>query len=148
MGNCFSWGIAEGTMYYPNGEFLASGYSGNGVYTNKSDCCNVKDHGPLPVGLYTIEPPIHHPKCGKYTLGLTPDPSNTMYDRGEFKIHGDSIAAPGTASDGCIILNRIARTRIWESGVRCLRVVSTMGAPPNDGENVWGDNLLTLPPQP
>lgn len=141
--SCFSWGIAEGCIYYPNGDFLATGYSGNGQFKNKSDCCGVKDHGPLPVGFYTIEAPMNHPKCGIYTLGLTPDKSNNMKDRAGFKIHGDSIANPGTASDGCIILNRIARTRIWESGTRCLRVVSTLGGA-SQPDSTWGDNLISI----
>lgn len=41
-----------------------------------------------------------------------------------FRIHGDSIRAPGTASHGCIILPRAIRDRIWASGDRALQVVT------------------------
>jgi hypothetical protein len=52
-----------------------------------------------------------------------PDPGTETFGRGEFRIHGDSIAHPGTASHGCIILPRAVRDAIWRSGDRALEVV-------------------------
>jgi len=49
-----------------------------------------------------------------------------MCGRSAFLIHGDSIAAPGTASHGCIILARPDRERIAESGVKQLVVVAEL----------------------
>ena len=58
-----------------------------------------------------------------FSLRLTPDPANDMCGRDGFLIHGDSIAHPGTASQGCIILNRLQREHIAASPVKLLRVV-------------------------
>ena len=60
---------------------------------------------------------------GPYVLPLTPDPENLMYGRDGFLIHGDSITNPGSASEGCIILPRSARTMIAASGDNRLEVV-------------------------
>jgi hypothetical protein len=49
-----------------------------------------------------------------------------MCGRDNFLIHGDSIAAPGTASHGCIILNRLARERIDAARVGPLVVVAKL----------------------
>lgn len=37
-------------------------------------------------------------------------------------IHGDSIARPGTASEGCVILDRSMREQIWSGGDHTLEV--------------------------
>lgn len=55
-----------------------------------------------------------------------PDPANDMCGRGGFLIHGDSTADPGTASQGCIILNRSQREQIAANPVKLLRVVERM----------------------
>lgn len=47
-------------------------------------------------------------------MRLTPIPSNKMFRRNAFLIHGDSITAPGTASAGCIIFNSGPRKKIWD----------------------------------
>jgi len=43
---------------------------------------------------------------------LSPHPDNEMFGRGSFRIHGDSIKNPGTASHGCIIAPRSVREKI------------------------------------
>ena len=53
-------------------------------------------------------------------------------DHPEDTNHGDSIAAPGTASDGCVIMPRFARERVWESQDRRLAVVPSLPAWPNE----------------
>ena len=100
------------------------GYAGAADGKNNPEMQSVHNVGPLPVGLYDIGEPRNTPKHGPFVLPLTPHPENEMYGRSEFLIHGDSIAAPGTASEGCIIMNRIVRNHIAESGDTVLRVVS------------------------
>jgi hypothetical protein len=58
-------------------------------------------------------------------MPLTPDPANDMCGRAGFFIHGDNITAPGTASDGCIILSRTTRVAIDASEDKQLTVVAT-----------------------
>lgn len=69
------------------------------------DGLTANDFGPLPCGLYTINPPVDTTTHGPYVMWLTPDPSNDMAGRSEFGIHGDRISALGKflASEGCIV---------------------------------------------
>jgi hypothetical protein len=99
------------------------GYAGRGVGKNNPLMQNVSNVGPLPAGTYTIESPVDTETHGLYVLWLTPDPMNEMFGRTGFGIHGDSIDNPGNASEGCIVLPRITREAIWESGDRQLLVV-------------------------
>lgn len=100
------------------------GYSGCGDGKNnpfKQDCHNV---GPLPTGRYTIESPVDTDAHGPYVLRLDPDEGNEMHGRAGFLIHGDSVAHPGTASQGCIIMPRAVREQVWQSGDHRLEVVA------------------------
>jgi len=109
----------------PTGEeVVAIGYSGHGEGKNNPNLQNVHDVGPLPVGVYDIGPPQDTVTHGPYVLTLHPEPDNVMYGRSGFLIHGDSVVHPGTASQGCIIMSRDIREKIWKSGDRVLRVVS------------------------
>lgn len=94
------------------GCLLGYGYAGNGEGKNNPEMQNVKMVGPLPKGKYTIGNPYDSQHTGPFTLPLMPDPSNEMFGRDEFKIHGDSIDKPGTASNGCIIMSRKIREEI------------------------------------
>jgi len=105
-------------------DLIAIGYAGAGAGKNNPNMESIRNVGPIPVGLFTIESPrdtIHSP----YTLPLTPYPANEMFGRAGFLIHGDSIHAPGTASQGCIILPRDIRYIIWGSGDHDIEVVHT-----------------------
>ncbi len=104
-------------------ELVGVGYSGSPAGKNNPDMQNVAQTGPLPRGTYTISAPRTSPHTGPYTLDLTPDPANEMFGRTEFRIHGDSIEHPGTASEGCIITGRHVREEIWTSGDHQLEVV-------------------------
>jgi Protein of unknown function (DUF2778) len=124
---------SSGKFYNDVPDLLAIGYAGgdcgarpDGV--NNPALQNVVDVGPLPVGLYRIGPPFDHGTKGPYFMSLTPDPANEMYGRSGFGIHGDLITAPGQqkASDGCIILPKLVREQIWNSGDHDLRVVATL----------------------
>jgi hypothetical protein len=57
-------------------------------------------------------------------MPLTPDPSNEMFGRSAFFIHGDNPQLNHTASDGCIILIRPLRADISNSGDDDLIVTS------------------------
>lgn len=85
---------------------------------------NVEKIGPLPRGMYTIGEPYHHPVLGPYTMNLTPDVGNKMYNRSAFRIHGDKASAPGTASEGCIVLNH--SDRIYVAAAREGKVDSVL----------------------
>ncbi len=76
-----------------------SGYKGETDQTKKN-------FGPIPTGKYTVEN-----SCGetKGKCNLTPDPSNNMFGRNSFQIHGDNSKGDQSASQGCIILNKSDR---------------------------------------
>jgi len=105
------------------------GYCGKGSCKDNPAAESVVNEGPIPVGWYTIQAPVDTDEHGPYVLWLTPDPTNVMYGRSGFGIHGDSIDDPGSASEGCIILDRNEREAIWGSGDNRLEVVS--GQVPN-----------------
>ena len=98
------------------------GYSGAGEGKNNPAMQEVHNVGPIPRGLYTIEPPVDTKTHGPYVMWLEPDPENDMCGRSAFGIHGDSKVEPGSASEGCIVLDRVVRERIWASGDRQLEV--------------------------
>ena len=106
-----------------DGQRVAIGYSGAGDCKNDPSAQDVHNAGPLPRGLYEIGAPVDTMTHGPYVLRLTPDPANEMCGRAGFLIHGDSKVAPGTASEGCIILRRMVREKIWDSGDKQLEVV-------------------------
>jgi hypothetical protein len=106
-----------------DGENVAEGYSGAGDGKNNPSMQDVPNVGPIPVGNYTIEKPIDTKTHGPYVLHLTPDDANEMFGRTAFMIHGDSVVHPGTASEGCVIMNRTVREKIWASGDTMLEVV-------------------------
>src|SRR6185503_20515036 len=116
--------IATGTWFAPSGEPLGHGYSGHPPDgRNNPGMCDVPNVGPIPPGQYTILFPRTTVQHGPYVLPLVPAPDNQMHGRSGFLVHGDSIQAPGTASQGCIILPRNVREAIWGSGDKILEVV-------------------------
>jgi hypothetical protein len=117
---------STGSLYDPTNNLVEKGYSGNGVWKDDPASQSVKDHGPLPAGLYSIGAAIADGgHLGPFVMPLTPDPRNDMCDRGGFFIHGDNITAPGTASDGCIIMSHTTRVAINASEDKQLTVVAT-----------------------
>lgn len=112
---------------YNNHEKIASCYSGKGEGKNNPSMQNVHNVGPIPCGHYTIQPPIDSPDHGPFAMHLLPNPTNEMFKRSAFMIHGDSVAHPGEASEGCIITSRVSRQAIWNSGIRALYVQQSEG---------------------
>lgn len=105
---------------------LAVGYAGRYDGKNNPDMQDVKEIGPLPVGLYRIGDPYKHELLGPITMNLEPNYSNEMLGRADFRIHGDSSEHPGMASKGCIVMPREIRQFIADhlsEGSRSLEVV-------------------------
>jgi hypothetical protein len=126
---CFTYEQATGNMFrVENGarDLIGTGYSGseadNGKNNPHAQC--ERDIGPLPRGAYTIGAPVMGPS--PFSLPLDPAPANEMCGRSGFLVHGDSIAHPGTASQGCIILSRPIREAIAASGINQLVVVDRL----------------------
>lgn len=113
-----------GELFDAAGERVGVGYSGFGIGKNNPALQRQPNVGPLPCGLYTIEPPIdvHGGPHGPYVLPLTPDTGNEMFGRSEFLMHGDSIGHPGEASHGCVIQLIGVRMRVAKSGDNRLKV--------------------------
>lgn len=105
-----------------NGEHVAFGYSGGGEGKNNPAMQEIHDVGPIPKGRYKIEiiadesgNPVDYEQKKAPVLRLVPDPANEMFGRAGFLIHGDSISAPGSASEGCIIMAHWVRQSIIQS---------------------------------
>lgn len=112
-----------GDFFDPQGQKVATGYSGNGEWKNDPASDGVKGHGPIPRGRYSIIG--IESGHGGFALVLDPDKENDMKGRSGFLIHGD-MADPklrGTASEGCIIVPRLVREAIWQSPDHRLEVV-------------------------
>lgn len=106
-----------------DGVQVAVGYSGAGEGKNNPAMQSVPNVGPIPLGSYTAGDPYDTMTHGPFVLRLTPSPANDMFGRAGFLIHGDSVVAPGTASEGCIILDRAVREQIAASADRDVEVV-------------------------
>jgi hypothetical protein len=99
---------------------ISVGYSGSQLYQNNPDAQHIKNNGPIPRGEYQITLVDNHK--GPYSIALSPQDDNEMFDRSSFMIHGDNSKGDKSASQGCIILDRATRERITESGVETLVV--------------------------
>ena len=120
-----SWTYSQSTGEITNakGELLATGYSGFMQGKNNPSLQSVRNLGPLPVGLWVMLRVFDSPHTGPFTIVLEPAPGTETFGRSEFRIHGDSRKAPGTASHGCVIAPRPARETIWGSKDRELMVI-------------------------
>jgi hypothetical protein len=107
-----------------NGQHVSNGYAGNGRGKNNPSMQAAQGVGPIPAGKWKIVSVADSPNTGPFTIKLQPCSGTECFGRSEFRIHGDSVAHPGTASHGCIILQRSVRDRIWKSGDRDLEVVT------------------------
>ena len=119
------WTYAQKTgSLLQDGQAVATGYSGFDEGKNNPAMQAIHDVGPIPQGAWTIEgPPINTTEHGPFVLTLAPSSSTNTFGRSGFLMHGDSIHAPGTASKGCIIMARVFREQVWNSGDRDLEVV-------------------------
>jgi hypothetical protein len=117
----------SGEMHDAAGKLLGTGYAGHGAGVNNPALQAIPNTGPLPQGVYSINPPVNTTTHGPYVMWLTPNLGNQMFGRSGFGIHADEIANPGKrlASTGCIVMSNPARVAIWgaaEADDRQLRV--------------------------
>lgn len=114
---------------FRDGHYQARGYSGHEWGKNNPGAQAAPDIGPIPTGRWRMMEIRDSANVGPLCIVLhardgTPgDDRHDATGRGAFRIHGDSIARPGTASHGCIILPRATRLALWRSGDRDLEVV-------------------------
>ncbi len=130
-----SWLYVQRTGHlYFNGAKFATGYSGGGLGKNNPEMQGAQGVGPIPVGRWRIVgEPYDSEDLGPFVLRLEPNIGTDTLGRSAFRIHGDSIKKPGTASRGCVILPRAVRLAIWESGDVDFTVVS------EEAHNVQGN---------
>ena len=107
-----------------DGVAVATGYSGNARGKNNPSMQAAVGVGPIPAGKWSITEKYDSANVGPYALKLVPKAGTQTFGRSAFRIHGDSIRNPGTASHGCIILPRPVRERIWRSNDHDLEVVT------------------------
>ena len=117
-----------GRFISPDGEILATGYAGGNCGANPEGKNNpaaqaLPGIGPLPQGVYTFTQHVDSPKLGPFAILLVPDPENEMFGRSVFRMHGDSIAHPGAASEGCIVMPRAVREAVFDSDDHTITVV-------------------------
>lgn len=115
------WDQSSGTLTR-NGQLISKGYSGFQRGKNNPSMQAAIGVGPIPRGRWKITEKYDSANVGKYALKLEPVGHNAL-GRSAFRVHGDSIANPGTASHGCVILPLTIRQKIWTSGDRDLEVV-------------------------
>lgn len=119
-----------------DGILVGTGYSGFGSGKNNPDAEAVMDVGPIPEGSWEIcGPPMDTKEHGPYVLRLEPTPVTQTFGRTGFLMHGDSLEHPGEASKGCIIMDRIVRTRVYQSGDTKLLVVAGNSQQESSSEN-------------
>lgn len=114
--------VSAHTFYLDGVYKFNAEYSGRpGLMNDSANEC-ISDKGPIPRGTYTIGAAFYHHKTKAYTMRLTPFIENQMCGRDGFMIHGNSVAHPLDASDGCIILNLSERKIINDSTDKILVV--------------------------
>lgn len=113
-----------------DGKLVSRGYSGKDRGKNNPALQNMPGIGPIPRGMWRMVRVYDSASVGPFAIELhavdaTPDDDrHDETGRGAFRIHGDSIRAPGTASKGCIILPRAVREGLWRSGDRLIEVIA------------------------
>jgi len=120
-----AWTFQQGTGDISHdGEFIATGYSGNGDGLNNPQAQGQGFVGPIPRGTYTIGAAMQDGgHMGPFVLPLTAWPVNRMFGRDGFFVHGDNATRDQSASQGCIVLHRQWRQMIAQSGDTILMVV-------------------------
>lgn len=124
-----SWVYRQSTgELLEDGKVISRGYSGKARGRNNPALQGVAGTGPIPRGRWRMTSVYNSARVGPFAITLhaidaVPDDIHQATGRSAFRIHGDSIRAPGTASNGCIILPRAVRERLWRTGDRTLEVI-------------------------
>ncbi|MDB5724999.1 MAG: hypothetical protein JWQ16_1753 [Novosphingobium sp.] len=116
------WDQSAGTLSRDD-KLVSRGYAGAGRGKNNPAMQDAVGVGPIPRGRWIITTVRDSPNTGPFTIVLEPAKGTDTRGRSAFRIHGDSVKNPGTASHGCIILPRAIRNQIWASGDRDLVVI-------------------------
>jgi hypothetical protein len=119
------WFYAQSTgRLSRDGGFEGYGYSGHGTGLNDPGSDAIPDIGPIPRGHWHIERwDEHHGDKGPIVAVLIPV-GHEAHGRSAFLIHGDNGLGNHSASHGCIILPRVVREKMRDSGDRDLEVTS------------------------
>ena len=114
---------STGELIDPEGEIVATGYSGAAEGRNNPGLQDRHNVGPIPQGTYVVLPPrdLQGGPHGPYVLPLSPSQSNAMWGRSGFLCHGDD--STHTASEGCIIMPFSIRQLVAKSGDFILKVI-------------------------
>lgn len=107
-----------------DGALISTGYSGASEGKNNPSMQAAIGVGPIPAGRWEMTGVEEGGPTGPFTIVLAPCAGADTCGRDEFRIHGDSITDPGTASHGCIILPPTARRQMWNSGDHLLTVIA------------------------
>ncbi len=113
---------STGQLFRPDGSWCGAGYAGTKDGRNNPLLQEVHDVGPLPVGFYTFGAAVDGTHLGPTAIPLDPEPTNTMYGRSAFYMHGDS--ATHDASHGCIIMGHAIRVEVAEHAGERLKVIA------------------------
>lgn len=100
-----------GKMTDAEGVVVAVGWAGHGEGKNNPAWQHVRNVGPLPQGLYRVDPwEDQHPGLGPMVAHLTMVDGES-YGRDGFYIHGPAQdpAKYGEESHGCIVIPRVHR---------------------------------------
>lgn len=114
MGLGFEYSQTSGVLSH-GGESIGTGYSGNSEGLNNSNLQMVHNLGPIPQGIWNIGIFFDDSHLGPCVAALQPT-SQDVFGRGGFFIHGDNKSMSHSASDGCIILSKVLRQTIRDSG--------------------------------
>lgn len=111
-----------GLLYGADNTVWGVGYSGHGLSKNNPVDEGIVARGPIPTGNYKIVgPPEDTANHGPFVLRLEPNnlTRQAIIDLGRdpdsFLLHGDNIEHPGCASEGCVIMDRAVRERVWNA---------------------------------
>lgn len=126
----FVYSQSSGRFYLADSEdvraLIATGYSGSIGHQNNPESEALVSRGPIPRGVWRMEPAFNHARLGPCSIPLEAVEEKTALKRSGFFIHGDNSRGDGSASHGCIILDRGTRKLIdaaISQGVRTLVVV-------------------------
>jgi hypothetical protein len=111
-----------GELLSPDYKYVATGYAGDGKGRNNPDMQGVVMTGPLPRGLWRMTAVKDSPNTGPFSIVLEPEPGTDALGRSAFRVHGDNRT--NDASNGCIILPRKVREKMWSSHDHLIEVVS------------------------
>lgn len=107
----YTYQQANGLIWGPLGQLIGKGYSGAPEGKNDYNKQGIKNVGPIPIGLWTIDGYYDSQSLGPDVIVLNPFRHDAC-GRTWFRIHGDSKSSPGSASKGCIVLPRETRQMI------------------------------------